>query len=102
MERIVDELKSECHWQPDLDVQVLGLLFRDKNAFKLRLINCVEVGTRDIALWKKVASRHGYHVNWITKHEYVSLIFEKKKWNIPFYLIPLGILIAKQLVQVLL
>lgn len=96
MESIVKEIKDASYWHPDLDYQISGVLFRDKNAFKVRLLNLVEIGTRDTKLWKKVASRNGYNVTWYTKHECTALVFEKKSWTTPLYLIPLFVLLIKQ------
>ena len=96
METIVQEIKDASYWHPDLEFQLGGVLFRNKNAFKVRLRNLVEIGTRDTRLWKKVARSHGYHVTWFTKHECTALVFEKKSWNPPLYLLPFFALILKQ------
>ena len=98
---IVNEIREKSHWQPDLTAEIAGFLFRDKNAFKVRLMNCIEVGSRDINLWKNIARRHGYTVHWSTKHESTSLVFEKKRGSFPLYLLPLACLVLKQLVKLL-
>ena len=96
MESIGKEIRAAAYWQPDLEFEVAGFLFRDKKAFKLRLKNLVEVGSRDMRLWKTVAARHGLSVDWYTKHECTSLVFEEKRPSYRLYLVPLILFVARQ------
>ena len=96
MESIGEEIRAAAYWQPDLEFEIAGFLFRDKKAFKLRLKNLVEVGSRDMRLWRTVAARHNLSVEWYTKHECTSLVFEEKKRSYHFYLLPLMLFVVRQ------
>ena len=101
MDSIGKEIQTASHWQPDLEYEVAGFLFRDKKAFKLRLKNLVEIGSRDMKLWSRIASRHNMSVAWHTKHESTSLVFEEKSRSIPIYLLPLLLFLGRQALKFL-